>query len=458
MKRLIIILAFILPSFISLNAQSFGFEFDYAKFRYDEASSFIEFYYYFPQNQLTITKEDTLYKVQGYLSIIIKEKETDEIVVDREWFVANHSQDKTSLESYNSLVGVLGFKIPVGTYKMEVTGMDSQKEVSKRAFAEEFTVKPYDEDNMSISDIQLASNIKQEGVNTESIFYKNTFEVIPNPTMVFGESSPMLFYYAELYHLNTASEENKLKLISSVISQNQIEVLHRERLVSKASGSRVEVGTFNLSKLPTGSYTLVISVIDSANQFGVASSKRFFVYNPSVEVAQERLYSDVDFPGTEFSVMSEEECDDLFEKSRYISTSGEIRQYESLEQLDSKREFLFHFWTTRSRTMQIERGQLRRDYMRRVDQSNERFGNIQRAGWKTDRGRVLITYGEPTEIERYPNQLDSKPYEIWHYNHLEGGVVFIFADLTGFSDYMLLHSTLRGELRDENWQRKVASF
>ncbi len=156
--------------------------------------------------------------------------------------------------------------------------------------------------------------------------------------------------------------------------------------------------------------------------------------------------------------MSEEECDDLFQKSRYISTAAEIRQYADLETLNAKREFLFNFWSERERTQQIDKAKLRRDYMKRIELSNERFGNIQRAGWKTDRGRVFITYGEPSEIERFPSQLDAKPYEIWHYNHLDGGVIFVFADLTGFSDFILLHSTLRGELRDENWHRKVSSF
>ena len=66
-------------------------------------------------------------------------------------------------------------------------------------------------------------------------------------------------------------------------------------------------------------------------------------------------------------------------------------------------------------------------------------------------------YGEPSEVERYPNQTDTKPYEIWHYNDLEGGVLFIFADLTGFSDYTLINSTKRGEISDSDWQRKISS-
>ncbi|HQJ47156.1 MAG TPA: GWxTD domain-containing protein, partial [Ignavibacteriaceae bacterium] len=96
-----------------------------------------------------------------------------------------------------------------------------------------------------------------------------------------------------------------------------------------------------------------------------------------------------------------------------------------------------------------------RQYLQRVALSNERFTSMGKPGWKTDRGRVYLLYGEPTEIERYPNQLETRPYEIWQYTDIEGGVFFIFGDLTGFSDYTLINSTKRGELRDDNWARRI---
>ena len=96
-----------------------------------------------------------------------------------------------------------------------------------------------------------------------------------------------------------------------------------------------------------------------------------------------------------------------------------------------------------------------RKYFERVKKANTQYTTIQQKGWKTDRGRVLLVFGEPSEIERYPNQVDTKPYEIWNYHELEGGVIFVFADLTGFSDYQLIHSTKRGEISDPNWQSKI---
>ena len=83
--------------------------------------------------------------------------------------------------------------------------------------------------------------------------------------------------------------------------------------------------------------------------------------------------------------------------------------------------------------------------------ANQKFGNAMGEGWKTDRGRVLIIYGLPDEIERFPNTIDTKPYVIWRYHNLEGGAEFIFFDRNGFGRYELIHSTYRKELNNPSW-------
>ena len=55
---------------------------------------------------------------------------------------------------------------------------------------------------MSISDIQLASKMIQGSENTSSIFYKNTYEVIPIPNFVFGKSQPACFFILKFIILN----------------------------------------------------------------------------------------------------------------------------------------------------------------------------------------------------------------------------------------------------------------
>jgi GWxTD domain-containing protein len=216
------------------------------------------------------------------------------------------------------------------------------------------------------------------------------------------------------------------------------------------------MGSVVINKYPTDTYTLVLSVIDSIGNYGVSSSKKFFIYNPDVIVARDTTSRGNSASlSSEFGAMSDEELDDIWEKSKYKAIPQEIKGYSKIKGVDSKRQFLFEFWKKRDTDLSTPENEALREYITRIDESNKRFGTLSKIGWKTDRGRVYILYGDPSEIERFPNQMDKKPYEIWHYNDLEGGVIFVFADLSGFSDYMLIHSTMRGELRDDNWLNRI---
>ncbi|MFC1548292.1 GWxTD domain-containing protein, partial [Candidatus Neomarinimicrobiota bacterium] len=75
------------------------------------------------------------------------------------------------------------------------------------------------------------------------------------------------------------------------------------------------------------------------------------------------------------------------------------------------------------------------EYYRRVAYSDTHFKSYQ-AGWETDLGMVYIIYGPPDDIERYPFELDSKPYQIWYY--YEQHWRFVFVDQNMFGDYRLI--------------------
>ena len=43
------------------------------------------------------------------------------------------------------------------------------------------------------------------------------------------------------------------------------------------------------------------------------------------------------------------------------------------------------------------------------------------------------------------------PYEIWSYYRIQGGVVFVFEDQDGFSDFRLVHSNADAEIYSAAW-------
>jgi GWxTD domain-containing protein len=144
---------------------------------------------------------------------------------------------------------------------------------------------------------------------------------------------------------------------------------------------------------------------------------------------------------------------DEYQKARYLATDQETKTFSQITSEEGRREFLGKFWS------EIEAGRLGRApvmravYLQRVASANVRFRAMGRDGWRTDRGRVLMIYAEPDEIERFPSGQNNKPYEVWRYYSIENGVEFVFVDRSGFGDYVLVHSTKRGELRDDEWQR-----
>ena len=442
---------FILPIF---SQNKVDFEFDYAQFGYDTTSNYVEFYYSFNQASLIVVNTDSADYIQGILHISITDSATGELVVNNSWLVPNIIRDSSDFNK--SLIGVIGFVINEGIYYCKLSGADAQDSLKTKTIDGYLQIMPFMKVATSMSDLQLASNIVPQSTNESSIFYKNTYEVTPMPTAIFGENQPVLFYYTELYNLSDESGSNNLRLDQLVFNSREQLIINKSKQINRKVDSRVEVGTVHAYKLPTDTYTLVCTLIDSAANQGVSSSKKFFVYNPGIAYVDTFTQQTSRVLSTAFGVMSEEELDDLFSKAKYIATQSEIDQYELLTNLEGKREFVFNFWEVRNNDPLVSENYSYLAYIERVKKSNVKYSAMGKDGWKTDRGRIYIMYDEPSEIDRYPNQPETRPYETWSYHDIEGGIYFIFGDITGFNDYQLIHSTKRGELRDESWQRRIS--
>ncbi|MDP2301256.1 MAG: GWxTD domain-containing protein [Ignavibacteria bacterium] len=446
----------LINTFLTAQTQKPLFDYDYARFNYDEKTAFLEIYYSFAEYLLQPIQEEGNSFVKGYLTISIKDIKSDSLIISKDYKFRSLASDSLRNGKNKSLIGTLAFVLPFGDYLCKLTGGDESSTLQyEDQFA--FHVSKANTPSFSLSDIQLASSIKQGAVDVNSVFYKNSYEVIPNPSTVYGEGLPVIFFYSELYDIDKEVKSELLKVDHLLLDVKNNPVLRKTKYVGRKNHSIVEAGALNISKIPGGTYTLAIILTDSIQNISLASSKKIFIYNPSIAQPVSQSFSDNDFIASEFASMGEEELNEVFELSKYLAKKVEIQQWGGIREIDGKRNFLFNFWKVRDQDPTTSLNEYKRDYFKRAEIANSQYSTFQKKGYKTDRGRVFLLYGEPSEIERFPNQIDSKPYEIWQYNSLEGGVQFVFADLTGFSDYLLLHSTLRGELRDDNWQRKVVS-
>lgn len=456
MKNVYFICLLLLFSIVIKAQNELGFEFDYARFNYDSTSVYLEFYYKLNSRFITTvpTSNDSL--IETIVHIEIKNSETNSFFIDKDWKIQNiiHANQKDSL--INSSTGVLGFVVPEGNYLLKVIARDSKNPSFTKSISETITIKPYSPSKYSISDIQLAQNIKKDDADSTSIFYKNTMEIFPNPTILYTFKLPVLFYYSELYNLKLGNKDSTFSL-QKLLYNNDGKVMYQNtKTIMQATSPVVEYGVINLSKYPTDSYLLKLSLIDPVTNHAYYSEKRFYLYNPNVvnNTKSDNVNSDV--IGSEYHVFNVDECDKMFSEAKYIATRDEINQYKKLNSLKAKQEFLYHFWKGRDPNPETPQNEFSQEYMKRVEEANAKFSRLKKEGYLTDRGRVLLLYGTPDQKDYFPNDHDKKPYEIWFYNSIEGGVTFVFADFSGFGNYEQVHSTKQGEVQDENWQSRVS--
>jgi GWxTD domain-containing protein len=158
----------------------------------------------------------------------------------------------------------------------------------------------------------------------------------------------------------------------------------------------------------------------------------------SVKKREQFSFYWTDTPNTEFDLNA------AFDQMVYIVNEDSLKKYKNAP-LEQKKIFFNRFWAEHDPDPNTSKNELKNEYFRRINFSNQRFTVLGQPGWATDRGRILIKFGFPDDIERHPFELGTKPYEIWRYYSLRK--TFLFHDMSGFGDYRLDPAFLDEEFR-----------
>jgi GWxTD domain-containing protein len=127
----------------------------------------------------------------------------------------------------------------------------------------------------------------------------------------------------------------------------------------------------------------------------------------------------------------------LNEDVAYIVTQEERQAFEQLRDVAECSQFVEQFWLRRDTTFKEE-------HYRRIAYANGHFASTN-PGWRTDRGRIYITYGPPDEIDFHPNGQrtgagQTYPFAQWRYTHnasLGDDILLEFVDSQGDKEYRL---------------------
>ncbi len=454
MKKLLLSITILLLC-TSLRAGDVEFYLDYARFQGPDDQPYVEVY-------LSIDATSVSYKPteastwQASVNIQLQVfqlvgKDSVAKFTDNYNLLSPQFPDTTLEYTRQNFVEMRRIPLAPGEYLVQVMMKDNQDDGGTPVvnFAE-FELEASNGTDFHFSDLEFVARVTKS--DQESILNKNGYEIVP-----FGINSNFvdqkkLGFYLEYYHADKVFKDDFYA--QATILQGDRPLLMYD-ITRKKSPKPIDIfsGEFDIEKLPSQTYRLQVKLFNKEQPEGKVMNKTFYVANSKVmpDMAEYSLSrSESEF----LNEYSEEQLDYYIKTLIHISTEGEIRFAKALETFDDKKNYLFAFWEKRLSADKTVEG-LWKGHLSALDYTNEMFKSVLRDGWMTDRGRVFLQYGIPSDIERFMREADRLPHEIWKYDKLgaQAQVIFVFLDDDLATDeYPLIHSNKYGELQNFGWE------
>ncbi|MEE3195943.1 MAG: GWxTD domain-containing protein [Candidatus Neomarinimicrobiota bacterium] len=308
-------------------------------------------------------------------------------------------------------------------------------------------IRKIDDSYLSTSDLILCTFLKREKEFDEGSINRNGITITPNPSSVFGLGRPMLYTYGELYGFN--NDNGTYTLNYKIYNQQGKELIHRGPFIKNKPGeSSVETFGMNIMGLLAGRYRLRLDIQDDQTEKNTFIDREFFVVKEQPVDLKIKIKIILD-------AMENDELNDFLDIVGYFMTESELQtliKSDRTEQIVQIANF-FEQRDFDSETSQNEFYNRLNKYLAIADQQ---FSTRNFLGRNTDRGRVLILYGRPKDIESYNANEERLSYEIWHYDDSDKGYVFIFINKEdGSGMFEQIHSSHPNEFRNYRWKDMI---
>ena len=367
----------------------------------DQMKARLDVYLEIPLENLQFKKNYTSKQYDASISYVIKITNSSGEIVSNESikdFITTSKAEQKKLDESAKFI-VKEFYLNPGNYNIEVslTDINTKKEKSKK---DKIDIIDYAGKTISFSDIMLVSNLKIE--NGKKIITPLIDKNIDNLKEIF------LFF--EIYN-----------------SENKEVTNNFSYKITDLKGKDFEKGEYEYKLAP--GINKFFEKIPTVNL--VFGSYRIEIKNKSNgELIAEKEFTNKlnGFP------VNMKDMNLLIDQLLYIATGEELSKIKNAPTDELKEKYFIEFWRGKDPNPYTHKNEYMGDYYKRIDIANERYTHWI-DGWKTDMGMIYIVYGNPNSVERYPNNENTKPYEIWEYYNINKQ--FIFVDQSGFGDYKL---------------------
>lgn len=422
-----------------LSAQDLRFYTDYASF-YDPEQSFVELYFMFPRAGMTRLEKDG--ELQGKYLAAVNIYQENQKVFSSSFAIDDVLEAGEPVPEFAFIPELLSLHLLPGEYRVHTLLRDfysGRTEEQTRSIR----VRQYPEKVLSLSDIQIAFRVEKSG--SPNAFTKlSDWDIVPLANPEFDSSNGIFYVYFEVYHLQP---DAAYTVQSRIRDLNGNILLENSAVESRAPGAfDAVIDRMDIRSLPAGTFEYSVQVRIPQNNAETQASKRIYF----VREADPDLLKVLDFED-----YSQKDMDSMFQVLKPLMNYKETREYRNAN-LKAKRLFFRDFWRRRDSDQQTVFNEYFYEIRDRVQYADRHFGGFE-SGARSDRGRVLLKYGYPSEIRRSGAGAVTKDYEMWLYEGLRGEIMFVFCDTRGQGFYELIHSDMEGEIYNANWQAVIQS-
>lgn len=367
----------------------------------------VDIYVEIPLKNMEFKKSKTVkntFVARFDLNIDVKDKDGNIIYNNVSKEEVNTKETGQEYLSQNSQILTRNLFLPPGEYLVAVSvyelGTKKRSEKEREIKVEDFSTPP-----LSISDVMIVSRLSS-----------NEGKKIITPDVQRNVGIVDTFYL--FYYVYKNNDDAKVDVNCRILDNDKKEVYSKSETIDFTTGVAFQNQLFMAvptADLGYGKYTIEISAASS---------------NYKAETASYFENVSPDFP------MPLKDIDQLIEQLQYIAKDDELDHMRDGKTDAEKQKRFLAFWKKKDPSPGTKRNEVMQEYYSRIMIANKLFSTTYSQGWKSDMGMVYVIFGEPSNIERHPYDMDAKPYEIWDY--YDDNKQFVFVDNTGFGDYRLI--------------------
>lgn len=394
------------------------FQIQHALFLGSDTTKFdLEVYYQIYNAALNFNKVDSSYKAD--YKIHIRVYDNDDHIVDST--TINQSavlDDKQKVKSnVDFRTNQVNFTIPSGKYEIKafLTDPVSNETITRK---QKFKTWKLLHSKPKISDVELVQAIIPKK-DKPTVFDKGNFSVIPSVNGIFGSvDDQKIYFYLELYE---GKKEYDKVMVETKLQHKSYGMQYRDSLyVDLTEKVTRQFRQISVDELRPGNYELVVTLRGERNK--------------KLDVK----YTDFKISWSPKAMLTHD-YKTIVNQLKLIAENNELEFMKDLKSYEDRLQAFTKFWEDRDPTPGTGENEAKTEFYRRIFIANENFSFFEQNGWKTDRGKIYVIYGEPDQVDDYPFVTNSHPYQEWYYYSRDKYRKFVFVDENEDGDYRLVY-------------------